>query len=142
MVQFLPLDVTDEDSVGVVLSHLDNAIQYGEHEEPKEPADVSSGRGRRPLLLASEGSVRSRLPVRARGCKVLSVDSLVPRRWIMATLTRANEQSSLADRQQNAGPLARHNLRPPRCPTCPSLSFSTFLSLLLVVTTPPDCYIL
>lgn len=41
MVQFLPLDVTDEDSVGVVLSHLDNAIQYGEHEEPKEPADVS-----------------------------------------------------------------------------------------------------
>lgn len=44
MVQFLPLDVTDEDSVGVVLSHLDNAIQYGEHEEPKEPADVS-GRG-------------------------------------------------------------------------------------------------
>lgn len=40
MVQFLPLDVTDEDSVGVVLSHLDNAIQYGEHEEPKEPADV------------------------------------------------------------------------------------------------------
>lgn len=42
MVQFLPLDVTDEDSVGVVLSHLDNAIQYGEHEEPKEPADVRS----------------------------------------------------------------------------------------------------
>ena len=100
MVQFLPLDVTDEDSVGVVLSHLDNAIQYGEHEEPKEPADVSSGRGRRPLLLASEGSVRSRLPVRARGCKVLSVDSLVPRRWTMATSTRANEQSSLADRWQ------------------------------------------
>lgn len=62
MVQFLPLDVTDEDSVGVVLSHIDNAIQYalthalemnvadmskfvirryGEHEEPKEPKDVS-----------------------------------------------------------------------------------------------------
>lgn len=43
MVQFLPLDVTDEDSVGVVLSHLDNAIQYGEHEEPKEPADMDQG---------------------------------------------------------------------------------------------------
>lgn len=27
MVQFLPLDVTDEDSIGVVLSHIDNAIQ-------------------------------------------------------------------------------------------------------------------
>lgn len=40
MVQFLPLDVTDEDSVGVVLSHIDNAIQYGENEEPKEPKDV------------------------------------------------------------------------------------------------------
>lgn len=50
MVQFLPLDVTDEDSVGVVLSHLDNAIQYGEHEEPKEPADVSSGRGCPPCV--------------------------------------------------------------------------------------------
>ena len=41
MVQFLPLDVTDEESIGVVLSHIDNAIQYGEHEEPKEPHDVS-----------------------------------------------------------------------------------------------------
>lgn len=39
--QFLPLDVTDEDSIGVVLSHIDNAIQFGEHEEPKEPDDVS-----------------------------------------------------------------------------------------------------
>ena len=44
MVQFLPLDVTDEESIGVVLSHIDNAIQYGEHEEPKEPADVSTRR--------------------------------------------------------------------------------------------------
>lgn len=24
--QFLPLDVTDEDSIGVVLSHIDNAV--------------------------------------------------------------------------------------------------------------------
>ena len=27
MVQFLPLDVTDNESIGVVLSHIDNAIQ-------------------------------------------------------------------------------------------------------------------
>lgn len=32
MVQFLPLDVTSEDSVGLILSHIDNAIQYGEAE--------------------------------------------------------------------------------------------------------------
>lgn len=37
MVSFLPLDITDEDSIGAILSHVDNAIQYGEHEEPKEP---------------------------------------------------------------------------------------------------------
>ncbi|SGY23684.1 BQ5605_C019g08968 [Microbotryum silenes-dioicae] len=43
MVQFLPLDVTDEESIGVILSHIDNAIQYGEHEEPKEPHDMDEG---------------------------------------------------------------------------------------------------
>ncbi|KAI5480786.1 hypothetical protein MNV49_007193 [Pseudohyphozyma bogoriensis] len=43
MVQFLPLDVTDEDSIGTVLSHIDNAIQYGEHEEVKEPQDMDGG---------------------------------------------------------------------------------------------------
>jgi len=43
MVQFLPLDATDEDSVDAVLSHLDNAIQYGEHEEPREPKDMDEG---------------------------------------------------------------------------------------------------
>ncbi|POW18131.1 hypothetical protein PSHT_06166 [Puccinia striiformis] len=37
MVSFLPLDITDEDSIGSILSHIDHAIQYGEHEEPKEP---------------------------------------------------------------------------------------------------------
>lgn len=69
MVQFLPLDVTDEDSVGVVLSHLDNAIQYGEHEEPKEPADVRSSlvlvalpfalrAGRRAILTSSRALIR------------------------------------------------------------------------------------
>lgn len=32
MVQFLPLDVTSEESVGLILSHIDNCIQYGEAE--------------------------------------------------------------------------------------------------------------
>jgi hypothetical protein len=27
MVQFLPLDVTNEESIGTILSHIDNAIQ-------------------------------------------------------------------------------------------------------------------
>ena len=65
MVQFLPLDVTDEDSVGVVLSHLDNAIQYGEHEEPKEPADVSR-RALPSLSLDGGASVARRSPRRLR----------------------------------------------------------------------------
>ncbi len=43
MVSFMPLDVTDEDSVGAVLSHIDNALQYGEDEEPKEPKDIDMG---------------------------------------------------------------------------------------------------
>jgi len=43
MVQFLPLDVTDEDSLELVLSHIDNTLQYGEVEEPKEPRDLNEG---------------------------------------------------------------------------------------------------
>ncbi|KAI7951298.1 hypothetical protein MJO28_006982 [Puccinia striiformis f. sp. tritici] len=43
MVSFLPLDITDEDSIGSILSHIDHAIQYGEHEEPKEPRDMDGG---------------------------------------------------------------------------------------------------
>jgi len=43
MVQFLPLDVTDEDSLELVLSHIDNTLQYGEAEEPKEPRDLNEG---------------------------------------------------------------------------------------------------
>lgn len=40
IVSFLPLDVTDEDSVNTVLSHVDNMMQYGEVEEPKMPKDL------------------------------------------------------------------------------------------------------
>ncbi|KAJ2446351.1 hypothetical protein GGF42_005717, partial [Coemansia sp. RSA 2424] len=37
MVSFLPLNIKDEDSVAYILSHADNAIQWGEDQEPKEP---------------------------------------------------------------------------------------------------------
>ena len=43
MVQFLPLDVTDEDSVGLILSHIDNAIQYGESEVSWNPKPFALG---------------------------------------------------------------------------------------------------
>ncbi|KAF2271673.1 transcription factor Fet5 [Westerdykella ornata] len=39
MVSFLKLDAQDEDSVGAVLSYIDDAIQYHEAQEPKEPRD-------------------------------------------------------------------------------------------------------
>ena len=39
MVSYLQLDVQDEDSVGGILSYIDDMIQYHEAQEPKEPAD-------------------------------------------------------------------------------------------------------
>lgn len=39
MVSYLRLDVQDEDSVGGILSYIDDAIQYHEAQEPKEPND-------------------------------------------------------------------------------------------------------
>jgi hypothetical protein len=36
MVNFVPLNINDEDSIQYVLSVVDNAIQYGEDLEPKE----------------------------------------------------------------------------------------------------------
>ena len=39
MVSFVPLDPTDEDSIGYALSLVDHSIQYGEDLEPKEPQD-------------------------------------------------------------------------------------------------------
>lgn len=39
MVSFLQLDAQDEDSVGAVLSFIDDAIQYHEAQEPREPND-------------------------------------------------------------------------------------------------------
>lgn len=43
LVSFLPLDVSDEDSVNTVMSHIDNMMQYGEDEEPKMPKDMDEG---------------------------------------------------------------------------------------------------
>lgn len=39
MVSFLRLDVQDEDSVAGILSHIDDAIQFHEAQEPREPQD-------------------------------------------------------------------------------------------------------
>ncbi|OOQ90463.1 ATP-binding protein [Penicillium brasilianum] len=39
MVSFLQLDASDEDSVAGILSHIDDAIQYHEAQEPREPKD-------------------------------------------------------------------------------------------------------
>jgi GPN-loop GTPase len=39
MVSYLKLDVQDEDSVGAILSYIDDAIQYHEAQEPRDPQD-------------------------------------------------------------------------------------------------------
>ncbi|KAH8697310.1 putative ATP binding protein [Talaromyces proteolyticus] len=40
MVSFLQLDAQDEDSVGAILSHIDDATQFHEAQEPREPNDA------------------------------------------------------------------------------------------------------
>jgi GPN-loop GTPase len=45
LVSFLKLDVQDEDSVGAVLSFIDDAIQFHEAQEPREPNDDLLGEG-------------------------------------------------------------------------------------------------
>ncbi|KAL1973618.1 hypothetical protein VTN31DRAFT_6253 [Thermomyces dupontii] len=39
MVSFLKLDINDEDSVAAILSYIDDAIQFHEAQEPREPND-------------------------------------------------------------------------------------------------------
>ena len=39
MVRFLTLDLTDEDSIEGILSHIDDCIQFHEAQEPREPND-------------------------------------------------------------------------------------------------------
>ncbi|KAF9263477.1 hypothetical protein L218DRAFT_979926 [Marasmius fiardii PR-910] len=43
LVSFLPLDLTNTDSLETVVSHIDYTMQYGEDEEPKEPKDLDEG---------------------------------------------------------------------------------------------------
>ena len=43
LVNFVPLDITDNDSLDVLLAHIDMATQYGEDLEPKEPNDNMLG---------------------------------------------------------------------------------------------------
>ncbi|KAH6914980.1 ATP-binding protein Fet5 [Coprinopsis sp. MPI-PUGE-AT-0042] len=43
LVSFLPLDLTNTDSIETVISHIDYTMQYGEDEEPKEPHDLDEG---------------------------------------------------------------------------------------------------
>jgi hypothetical protein len=43
LVSFLPLDLTNPDSLETVVSHIDFTMQYGEDEEPKEPHDLDEG---------------------------------------------------------------------------------------------------
>jgi hypothetical protein len=40
MVSFLKLDVQDEDSLNLVLSYIDDAIQFHESQEPREPKEL------------------------------------------------------------------------------------------------------
>jgi GTPase SAR1 family protein len=37
MVSFVPSNIQDEDSMVKIMIHIDNAVQYGESQEPKEP---------------------------------------------------------------------------------------------------------
>ncbi|PFH56156.1 hypothetical protein XA68_16972 [Ophiocordyceps unilateralis] len=39
MINYLRLDLTDEDSIGAILSYIDDCIQYHEAQDPKEPRD-------------------------------------------------------------------------------------------------------
>lgn len=48
MVNFFPLDLTDEESVSLCMQHIDRATAYGEDLEPKEPKEHDTG-------AASEG---------------------------------------------------------------------------------------
>eukprot|EP00461_Guttulinopsis_vulgaris_P009565 UN09635 len=43
MVGVIPLDITDEDTVSVVLTNIDMTLQWGEDEEPEDPKDMDGG---------------------------------------------------------------------------------------------------
>ena len=39
LVKFLPLDITDQETLGDIMLQVDMSLQYGEDEEPREPKD-------------------------------------------------------------------------------------------------------
>ena len=43
MINFQQLNACDEDSIGVILSQIDNSIQYHEAQEPREPVEIPDG---------------------------------------------------------------------------------------------------
>lgn len=45
LVSFVPLDITDEDSIETLMLQVDHAIQYGEDMEPKEPKEFDGDGG-------------------------------------------------------------------------------------------------
>ena len=51
LVAFLPLDISDDESVSALLAQIDNAIQFGEDLEPREPRELA----RQPVAGASDG---------------------------------------------------------------------------------------
>lgn len=42
LVGFVPMSIKDEDSVRLVMHHLDNSVQYGDDVEPSNPKDMNS----------------------------------------------------------------------------------------------------
>ena len=69
LVQFLPLDITDEDSINDALLQIDSSIQYGEDFEPKEPKVSTVDDTRNYFLI--------HLMIKHRGsgsCRDLSID--------------------------------------------------------------------
>lgn len=39
MVNFIPCNIYDEDSLDLILQQIDHTLQYGENTEPKEPKE-------------------------------------------------------------------------------------------------------
>eukprot|EP01084_Bolivina_argentea_P023829 44509_1 len=39
LVGFIPLDISDEESIGLVMMHADMLVQFGENQEPREPRE-------------------------------------------------------------------------------------------------------
>jgi len=55
LVSFLPFDISDDESIDLVLMHIDNATQYGEDLEPRDPGfDGAEGDDEEPPTLFGE----------------------------------------------------------------------------------------